>query len=126
MPDDHTSETLTTLDFVRRFPHKYLISNWAKDDTYPDGFRYKLLSVRPEPDDFIELLLVLEQPGGEKTVMKHLDVAPSAFDRTAQTFVEGLTEAYGLDFEQLDLSAIRASEEFDRVVTEAGWHEVEP
>jgi hypothetical protein len=126
MPNDNTSEPLTTLDFATRFPHKYWISNWAKDDTYPDGFRYKVLSVRAEPDDFIELLLVLERPGGEKTVMKHLDVAPSAFDRTAQTFVEGLTEAHGLDFEPLDLSAIRTSEEFERIVTEAGWHEVEP
>ena len=126
MNNDHTSDPLTTLDFATRYPHKYWISDWSKDETYPDGFRYKLLSMRPDPGDFIELLLVLEQSGGEKTVMKHLDVAPSAFDRTAQTFVEGLAEAYGLDFELLDLSAIRTSEEFGRVVAEAGWHEVEP
>jgi hypothetical protein len=126
MPDNNTSEPLTTLDFVTRYPHKYWISNWAKDDAYPAGFRYKLLSVRAEPDDLIELMLVLEQPGGQKTVMKHLDVLPSAFDRTAQTFVEGLAEAYGLDFELLDLSSVRASEEFERVVSEAGWHEFEP
>lgn len=126
MPDNDTPEPLTTLDFVTRYPHKYWISDWTKDEAYPDGFRYKLLSVRPEPEEFIELLLVLEQPGGLKTVMEHLDVSPSRFDRTAQTFVEGLTEAYGLGFELLDLSATRTFEDFERVVTQAGWYEVEP
>ena len=126
MKKDRLQSALTTLDFVTHYPHKYWISNWAKDDAYPAGFRYKLLSVRPEPDDLIELMLVLEQPGGQKMVMKHLDVSPSAFDRTAQTFVEGLSEAYGLDFELLDLSSVRTSEEFERVVSEAGWHEFEP
>jgi hypothetical protein len=126
MPDGHTSEAVTTIDFVTRYPHKYWISDSAKDGTYPEGFRYKVLSVHPEPEGLIELVLALEQPGGHKTVMKHMDVSPSAFDRTVQIFVEGLAEEYGLDFESLDLSAIRTFDEYERVVTQAGWHEFEP
>ncbi len=116
-------EALITVDFETRFPHHYWISTWATDEQYPKGFRYKILSVRPEPDGLFELVVVLEQRGGLKTEMENLSISPSAFERTAKIFVDGLADSYGIKFEMLDTSSCRSAEEFDRVVTRAGWNE---
>jgi hypothetical protein len=113
---------IVVFDFVTRFPHKFWVSSWAKDDQYPDGFRYKLISVRPEPDGLIELLVLLEEKSGDKTEMTSLEVSPSALDRTANTFTEGLAEEYALEFEELDLSNTRSEQQFHAKVVEAGWH----
>ena len=118
-------EAIVSLDFVSRFPYRFWISTWASDEHYPSGYRYKVLSVRPEPDGLMQLVVVLEQRGGGKTEMSRLDLSPSAFDRTASTFVDGLSEEYGITFEMLDTSECRTAAQFDRVVSAAGWHEWE-
>jgi hypothetical protein len=86
------------------------------------AFRYKLLSVRPEPDGLIELVVVLEEASGAKSEMKRLDVSPSALDRTAAIFTDGLGEEYKIEFTQLDLTRVRTESEFERRVKAAGWH----
>ena len=121
MRDYESTAALVTIDFRTRFPHKYWVSSWSKDDQYPQGFRYKLLSVRPEPDGLIELVVVLEDASGAKTEMSRLDVSPSALDRTAATFTDGLGEEYDIDFTELDLTMVRSEREFERRVKEAGW-----
>lgn len=110
-------------DFTSRFPHKFWVSSWAKDEQYPEGFRYKLLSVRPEPNGLIELVVLVEQTSGDKSEMTRLDISPSAFNRTAATFTAGLAEEYNLDFEELDLSSVRTEQHFREVVISAGWQE---
>jgi hypothetical protein len=122
MRDYESTAAIVTIDFRTRFPHKYWVSSWSKDEQYPQGFRYKLLSVRPEPDGLIELVVVLEEASGAKTEMKRLDVSPSALDRTAATFTEGLGEEYDIEFTELDLTKVRTEREFERRVKEAGWN----
>jgi hypothetical protein len=124
MPDYDSTVAFVSIDFETRFPHKYWVSSWSKDDQYPGGFRYKLLSVRPEPDGLIELVLVLEEASGAKSEMKRLDVSPSALDRTAATFTEGLSEAYEIEFTELDLTKVRTESEFERLVSAAGWYTI--
>ena len=124
--NEQAPEALVTIDFETRFPHKFWISTWATDEQYPNGFPYKLLSVRPEPDGLLDFVVVLEQRGGAKTEMKNLSISPSAFDRTAKIFVEGLADSYGVEFEMLDTSSCRSAAEFNRVVTKAGWHDWQP
>jgi hypothetical protein len=122
MPDYESTAAFVSIDFRKRFPHKYWVSSWSKDEQYPRGFRYKLLSVRPEPDGLIELVVVLEEASGAKSELKRLDVSPSALDRTAATFTDGLSEEYKIDFTELDLTKVRSESEFERCVKEAGWH----
>jgi hypothetical protein len=68
---DDADNAFLTFDFRRIFPHKAWIS-WAADDTYPAGFRYKLIAARHEDEESIELLIVLQQRDGSKQVLKPL------------------------------------------------------
>jgi hypothetical protein len=113
---------IVVIDFTSRFPHKFWISSWSRDEQYPSGFRYKLLSVRPEPNGQIELVIILEDSTGAKTEMSRLDVDQSALDTMSAVFLEGLAEEYGIDFELLDFSRIRTSDEFERQAAAAGWY----
>ena len=114
---------VVVVDFASHFPHKFWISTWAKDEQYPEGFRYKLLSVRPATEGLIEFVVLLEQSSGEKSEMTRLDISPSAFDRTANTFISGLAEEYEIEFEELDCSKIETEHQFCNVVRAAGWQE---
>lgn len=120
-PDYDATDAIVSIDFASLFPHVFWVSSWAADDQYPDGFRYKLLSVRPEPEGHIQLVVVLEQTDGSKHELSRLDISPSAFCRTANTFVEGLSEAYGIAFTPIDLSSVVDQSEFERRVIAAGW-----
>jgi hypothetical protein len=120
-PDYDSTEGFVSIDFITRFPHKYWVSSWSVDDQYPAGFRYKLLSVRPEPEGLIELVVLLEEKSGAKIEMSRLSVSPSALDRTAATFTDGLAAEYKLQFSELDLTGVRSEADFERIVMAAGW-----
>jgi len=122
MPDCDSTTAMVSIDFRTRFPRKYWVSSWSKDEQYPQGFRYKLLSVRPDPKGLIELVVVLEEASGSKSEMTRLKVSRSALDRIAATFTDGLSEEYNIEFTELDLSKVRGEREFERRVKEAGWH----
>ena len=126
VPAESDPNPLLVLDFKTRFPHKFWVSSWASDQSYPDGFRYKLLSARDEAADTVELVLVLEEPGALKTEMSRLSSSLEAFDRVASTFVNGLSESYLLEFSLLDLTTVRSPEEFERTAAESGWREWSP
>ena len=114
------------LDFERVFPHKFWISTWARDESYPKGFRYKLLSARHEPGGPIELVILLEEPDGSKTEVKRYDVDREELDQVARTFTEGFTESYSVQFELHDFSSITEPGEFERAAEQAGWHSSTP
>jgi len=116
-----STDAIVSIDFTSLFPYVFWVSSWSADDQYPDGFRYKLLSVRPEPAGHIQLVVVLEETDGSKHELSRLDVSPSAFGRTANTFVEGLSEEYGIAFTAIDLSSVFDQSEFERRVIAAGW-----
>jgi hypothetical protein len=118
---DDTDNALLTYDFRQVFPHKTWISDWATDDTYPKGFRYKVMAASHEDEKSIELLIVLQQHDGSKQVLKHYDLDAAAFDRVAATFVEGLAEQHGLSFEEQDFRSCRTAEQFEAQVARFGW-----
>ncbi len=112
---------IVRIDFARHFPHKFWISNWSEDETYPDGFRYKLLGVRNEREQVVELVLLLEERSGEKQEMHRAQAKLAAADGYASVFVNGLTKKLALDFEKQDFSAVRTPEEFEQAVAAYGW-----
>lgn len=112
---------LVSFDFIQSFPHKTWISTWSSDESYPGGFRYKLISARHENLAEVELIVLLQQRNGEKEVLKHLDIALSSFESIANTFLEGLAEEHGLAFEVQDFSACRTSESFEGLAKQFGW-----
>lgn len=114
------------IDFARHFPHKFWISDWSEDQQYPAGFRYKILGVRDETKQVVELVLVLEERNGDKQEMHRAQVKVAAADGYARVFVDGLEEEHGLDFEEQDFTAVRSAEEFDRAVASYGWSGEQP
>lgn len=123
-PEYDSTEAFVSLDFETYFPHKYWLSSWARDEQYPEGFRYKLLSVRSEADDLIQLLVIIEEISGVKSEMTRLDVSSSALDQTAATFTEGLSEEYNIEFTELDLTKVDTEPEFEQLVEAAGWYSI--
>jgi hypothetical protein len=117
---------IVKLDFARYFPHKFWISDWSEDDEYPEGFRYKVLGVRDEEEQAVELVLLLEERNGSKQEVHRALVKVAAADGYARVFVDGLEEEHGLDFEEQDFTAVRTAEQFDRAVTTYGWSGREP
>ena len=127
MPEEEeVPEAIISIDFKDTFPHMFWISTWSKDESYPSGFRYKILSARNNRSGVIELVIVIEEPGGYKTELSRYDVKPRAFDAIAEKFVKRLEESYKIEFEKQDLSAAATFEEYDKLVTELGWHDWEP
>lgn len=121
MANYDSTQGVVSLDFSSLFPHKFWVSTWSRDEQFPDGFRYKLLSVRQESAGLIQLIVLIEEEDGAKTEMSRLEVSPSAFDRTANTFIHGFIESYEIEFTELDLSNVRTAEEFERLVAESSW-----
>jgi hypothetical protein len=122
MSAENAPQGIISIDFNETFPYKFWISTWSKDESYPLGFRYKLLSVRNTNDDFVELVIVLEEPDGYKTEMKRMDIEISAFDDFAGGFVRGFEETYGIEFQLQDFSQVKAKEEFDALSKKMTWH----
>jgi hypothetical protein len=123
-------QPLVSFDFKRYFPHKFWVSNWKKDEEYPAGFRYKLLSVRDEQENRIELVTVMEEPGEIKTERDRSTIAPpEAFERLVPGYVAKLEETFGIEFALTDVSDIRDEENWKSVSEDEGfrpWKERPP
>lgn len=118
---DDSISGIVVINFTTIFPHKFWVSSWSRDDQYPEGFRYKLLSARSEPDGQIEVVVLLEEVGGAKSEMDRMRVSSSVFARTTAAFIEGLVDQYGIEFSEADAAHTRTLSEFESVVTRAGW-----
>lgn len=126
-PPTEAPEAFVTFDFASLFPHRFWVSNWSKDEEYPGGFRYKLLSVRDEKKDKIILVTVLEELDGCKTEMGRMVASPvSAFDPLIKEHVADMEKTFGIKFEESHLSYVRTEEEFDEVSHDEGWRDWEP
>ena len=112
---------LLSYDFANVFPHKTWVSTWGSDASYPDGFRYKVMAARHVRQESIELLIVLQHRDGSKEVLKHYDIQPSAFDRVAGTFVDGLAKQHGISFEEQDFRDCLSPEQFESAAARFGW-----
>jgi hypothetical protein len=111
---------LVSLDFESSYPYKFWVSSWSADESYPGGFRYKLLSSYNPETEIVDLVLLLEEKNGDKTEMTRLEAKLNKADRVAQIFVDGLCESYQLDFEEQDYSSARTLEHFETLFQSYG------
>ena len=121
MPEDE-QDAIVSIDFSRTFPHKYWISNWSSDESYPQGFRYKLMSIRMEPENKVQFVILLQEKNGDKhefsrTTYSSLDF----FERASLSMVNGLESEFQIDFELQDFSKIRTEHEFAELAAQFGW-----
>lgn len=122
--EEREQEAIVSFDFVKTFPHKVWISNWSKDESYPDGLRYKLMSVRMEPENKVEFVITLQERNGDKHELSR-DIYSSVdfFERASRSMVNGLESEYQIDFELQDFSSVRTEDEFTKLANEYGWFE---
>lgn len=121
MDDSDDNTPLVQFDFEDVFPFKFWVSNWQRDGSHPDGFRYKLLSVRHRSEEIIELVLAREEADGTKTeVMRH-PIDESIAHEASADLLKRVREQYSLDFEEQDYSACRTLDEFHSATERFGW-----
>ena len=118
-----SAESAAAIDFETWFPHKAWLSSWSKDELYPQGFRYKLLAMRPEPRGLLEMMLVLEDGAGSHKEEARVHVTAHAVDARATTFTEDLGNHYGITFKTFDLSQVRTEDELLDRLKAVGWYE---
>ena len=113
---------LISFDFETSFPYMTWVSTWSSDESYPDGFRYKILSSWTPEKDSVVSVLVLQEGDYSKTEMKRWQGTTEATQKHLSLFISGLEEEYNIDFEKQDFSKVRTEEEFEEIVSEYGWN----
>ncbi len=111
-------------DFIRVFPYKWLVSSWSKDNVYPLGFRYKIISAHDKEASTIEILTLIQSADGRETVMKRCELDLDHADDFIHLFINGLQEEYGITFEMQDFSGISSAEQFNSMAATSSWHTV--
>ena len=112
---------LPTIDFRETFPYLAWISTEGQDEKYPDGFRYKLLSVRTADSETVEFAMIRELHDGTKIVALHARGPLAPFGETATAMVNDFSRRYDVEFTRTDLSDVRDLEEFRQRATALGW-----
>jgi hypothetical protein len=123
MPED-VPEGFVSFDFKNTFPYIYWVSDWVSDEAYPDGFRYKMLTVQNISTQEFEAVLVLEERNGNKTEMKRYSgPVGSAALQQLRKFILGIEESFGVELEEQDLSDVRTAADFEARTSQLGWSE---
>lgn len=123
MSVDESTATWGCIDFETWFPHKCWLSSWANDEQHSRGFRYKMVSMRPEPQGLLQLIVVLEEASGSHTPMAQVHASVHGIDSRAASFTQGLGKAYDITFAESDLSAVRTESELIDHLKAFGWYE---
>jgi hypothetical protein len=110
---------MVVIDCVRAFPHVFWVSNLGRDQEFPQGFRYKILAVRQEPEGKVDAVLFRELPDGTKTELLRFGGARDAF--APDSMIQDLGRKLSITFERFDLSGIKTYPEFETMAREMGW-----
>jgi hypothetical protein len=110
-----------SFDFEHIYPYKFWVSQWMEDEAYPQGFRYKILSVRDQRAQRFELVILLEERGGSKSEMARVSGPMGGVENVAADSRQFLEKRFGLDFDEQDYTAARTLEEFDALTVKHGW-----
>jgi len=113
-------EGLVNLDFVQTFPHIFWVSTIGTDEKSPEGYRYKILTMRREPEMTVEFILLRETVSGYKTTIAHKRGPLNTFG-AIPGIVQQLGKDKGVAFEQFDFSNIRSFAEFQSRTIQSGW-----
>ncbi len=113
---------LIIIDFIDNYPGIFWISNWSKDEHYPNGFRYKIVSSVNKNTDSAILVVIIEESDGLKTEMTRMEADTSSLKKVGQVFVDGLADEYGLNFQEQDYTHVDTEEMFVIETTKNGWN----
>jgi hypothetical protein len=119
-PKQPNERGFVNLDFEYTFPQVFWISGWGRDKEFPDGFRYKVLSLRHVPGGDFEVALIHETRDGRKTELQRWSVPPDKFD-ASDAMIQMLEQKFFVKFDRVDMSAVRTFEEFEARSREIGW-----
>ena len=108
-------------DFRTLFPYKFWLSNWGTDQSYPNGFRYKLLTGIDRGAGTGRLVILLEEPGELKTPMADLCFLRHEIDHVADSMAEHLATQFKVDFEKYDFSSVNSFDDYVQLSRENGW-----
>jgi hypothetical protein len=108
------------LDFISTFPHVFWVSTVTTDNRAPQGFRYKMLTMRREPEMTVDIILLRETVDGRKETLSAKRGPLSTFG-----IIDGIVQQLGRDkrvtFERFDFSDVRSYDDFKTKAVEAGW-----
>ena len=112
---------LPTVDLENIYPYLVWTSTEGHDENHPDGFRYKLLSVRSADSRTVEFALIRELTDGTKIVALHARGPLAPFGETATALVSDFSKRFHVEFTRIDLSDVRDLDEFRQRATALGW-----
>jgi hypothetical protein len=126
---DHTSSSgdgadqrgFLHFDFKVLFPYKFWISSWGKDQSYPNGFRYKILTGIDRRAGTARIVILLEEADECKTPVADLVYERHDIDHVATSMVEHLETQFHVMFEAYDFSGANSFEDYVRLSQENGW-----
>jgi hypothetical protein len=117
------SARLPAIDFSNVYPHLIWVSSEARDRDQPDGFRYKLLSVRHEACQTVEFVIVRENHLGDRARVIHARGPVHSFEATTESVLAHLGQNAGVTFELYDLRDACDLERFRAKLSAFGWEE---
>jgi len=94
-------------DYWRWFPHIFWFSGWTSNSLWPNGFCYKVLSVRDEFASRVEVVVLLEESDGNKHEMYRFSIPAIQTRGTVEFLIGDLSRRHGLRFEEQDYSGVR-------------------
>ncbi len=111
------------INFVQYFPHKFWVSSWQKNESYPEGFRYKIVSALDDYMPVIEFLVVLESVNGFKWDVHRFVTSLKRSQENVEMWLDILEKQHGVVFQEHDFSSFKSAEEFEQASHSVGWTE---
>ena len=120
-PAGTPASVLPLIDFREVFPYLAWLSTEGHSDKYPDGFRYKLLSVRTADAKTVEFALIRVLHDGTEMVALHARGPLEPFGESATALVRDFSRRTGVEFRRIDLTDVRDPETFRAKAADLGW-----
>ena len=112
---------LPIIDFERYFPHFVATSEETRDQSFPQGVQFKLISVRDEKEQLVWVTLTRRE-GQERLIRVFLAKGPiEGSEKTFRGAVAKFADAEKMRFEIVDLRDVRTSGAFKERAEGIGW-----
>jgi len=113
------------IDFITTFPFIDWVSEWGADESYPEGFRYKVVSVLREPETTTEFVLIRELRDGTKAELSRFTGAADRMSAVEEA-IRRLGQQLSIRFQRFDMRAYRTFAAYKERAIELGWDHHEP
>jgi hypothetical protein len=108
-------------DFEDTLPYKFWVSTWGSDASFPDGYCYKLLSVRDVKQGLVQFVLLREEREDAKSEQMRHTIKAAKADEAAAHLIGGLSRKFAISFQEQDFSKVRTFEEYQALAVSYGW-----